>query len=43
MIGEKDGIFFAVFNDSTNGKMQAPDALAAMAVGFYYAIGPNGA
>lgn len=37
MIGEKGGYFFAVYADNSNAKQQGPDAIAAMAIGFYCA------
>ena len=43
MIGEKGGYFMAVYSDSSNAKQQGPDAIAAMAIGFYYCVGPDSA
>jgi hypothetical protein len=43
MIGEKGGYFFACFADNSDAKQQGPDALAAMAIGFYYCVGPDAA
>jgi hypothetical protein len=43
MIGEKGGYFFAVFADNSDPKQQGPDAIAAMAIGFYYCVGPDAA
>jgi hypothetical protein len=43
MIGEKGGYFFACFADNADAKQQGPDALAAMAIGFYYCVGPDAA
>ena len=41
MIGVRGGYFFAVFADNSNAKQQGPAALAAMAVGFYWATGAD--
>ena len=43
MIGEKGGYFFAVYADNSDPKQQGPDAIAAMAIGFYYCVGPDAA
>ena len=42
LIGVKGGYFFAVKADSSKDpKQTAPNALGAMAIGFYWAVGPD--
>lgn len=42
LVGVKGGYFFAVKADSSKDpKQTAPNATSAMAVGFYWAVGPD--
>ena len=43
MLGVKGGYFFACRHDSKDPKQQGPAACDAMAIGFYWAVGPDSA
>ncbi len=40
-IGCKGGYFFAVYADTSKPEEQGPAALNAMAIGFYWCVGPD--